>query len=144
VNLDDGELAMIDVAGLTGGLIANPPLVDERRQLVVGYDSSNAVVSCFAIGEDHTLTKRWSRAQAHASHLLLFEEHGELVTFDFTPGGTDAFVLLDIETGEELGRTSTDSPVQSVVFPAPGKNRDLYYCSLAMVSRIAVVPDVED
>jgi len=140
VDLGSGEISLTPVAGLPFGLIANPPIVDPTRKLVVGYDSANAVLSCFAIGEGNALTERWTRSQAHASHLLLFEDVGELVTFDFVPGGTDEMVLLDIETGVELGRTTTGSPVQSVLFPAPGKHRDFYYCSLSTVSRIAVVP----
>lgn len=139
VNLETGAVALTEVAGLPKGLIANPPVVDPLRQLVVGYDSANGVLACFAIGEQNALTKRWSRNQAHGSHLLLLGDVGELVTFDFQPGGVDEMVLLDIETGEELGRTSTGSPVQSVLFPTPGTNRDFYYCSLSTVSRIAVV-----
>ena len=141
VDLKSGNVTMTEVAGLPRGLIANPPIVDPKRKLVVGYDSANAVLACFSIGADNTLEKRWSRNQAHGSHLLLVEDTGELVTFDFTPGGTDEMVLLDIESGEELGRTGTGSPVQSVLFPAPGRNRDVYYCSLSTVSRIAVAAD---
>jgi hypothetical protein len=141
VDLHNGEVNLTPVAGLPFGLIANPPIVDPTRKLVVGYDSANAVLTCFSIGEGNTLTEQWTRSQAHASHLLLLEDEGELVTFDFAPGGTDEMVLLDIETGVELGRTSTGSPVQSVLFPAPGKHRDFYYCSLSTVSRIAIVAD---
>ena len=61
------------------------------------------------------------------------------MTFDFEPGGTDALVILDISTGEELSRVSTESPVQSVLFPTPGEHRDLYYCSLTSIARVAVV-----
>ena len=49
-------------------------------------------------------------------------------------------VVLDIETGDERVRVDAGSPVQSVVFPAPGFDRDLYYCSFPCVSRIRVVP----
>ena len=51
----------------------------------------------------------------------------------------DQVVVLDIETGEERARVDTGSPVQSVVFLAPGFDRDLYYCAFPCVSRIRVV-----
>jgi hypothetical protein len=37
-----------------------------------------------------------------------------------------------------LARADTGSPVQSVLFGAPGFDRDFYMCSFTTVSRIAV------
>jgi hypothetical protein len=48
-------------------------------------------------------------------------------------------VVLDVETGEERARVDTGSPLQSVVFPAAGFARDLYYCAFPCVSRVRVV-----
>ena len=53
----------------------------------------------------------------------------------------DQLVILDIETGHEKARVDTGSPFQSVVFPAPGFGRDLYYCSMPTISRITVTSD---
>jgi hypothetical protein len=50
----------------------------------------------------------------------------------------DQIVVLDIESGRELARADTESPVQSVLFPAPGFDRDVYVCSFTTVSRVAV------
>jgi hypothetical protein len=47
-------------------------------------------------------------------------------------------LVLDIESGEERGRAPVPSLFQSVLFPCPGWNRDLYYCSFSTVARIAV------
>jgi hypothetical protein len=47
-------------------------------------------------------------------------------------------VVIDIESGEERGRAPVPSLFQSVLFPCPGWNRDLYYCSFSTVARIAV------
>jgi hypothetical protein len=49
-------------------------------------------------------------------------------------------LVLDVETGVERGRASVPSLFQSVLFPCPGWNRDVYYCSFSTVARIAVTP----
>jgi hypothetical protein len=50
----------------------------------------------------------------------------------------DDVVVLDVETGAERARASVPSLFQSVLFPAPGWNRDFYYCSFSTIARIAV------
>jgi len=131
IDLGSGAVALAEVCGKPGGLIANPPVVDERRGVAVGYDSGNGVVTGFDID---TLEVRWQRDQDHASHLLLYEDTGELVTGDHTD-----VVVLDVATGAELGRTATDGGVQSVLFPAPGFGRDFYVCTFLALTRVEVV-----
>lgn len=134
VDLAGGAVQLAEVCGRPGGLIANPPVVDERRGVVVGYDSGNGVVTGFDLASP-TLEPRWRREQDHASHLLLYEDTGELVTGD----GTDV-VVLDTATGAELARAPSGSPIQSVLFPCPGRagERAFYVTSLASVSRVEV------
>jgi hypothetical protein len=131
-DLATGELALAEVSGLPGGIVANPPVVDLERGIAVGYDTGNGVVVGF---DARTLEPRWRREQDHGSHLLLYAETGELVT-----GDRADVVVLDVATGEELARADTGSGMQSVLFPAPGWDRDLYLCSFLTVSRIAAVP----
>ena len=38
----------------------------------------------------------------------------------------------------EKGRVAIGSPIQSVVFQAPGFGRDLYTCTFATVARVTV------
>ncbi len=139
VDLSTHAVQLTEVAGLPNGLIANPPIIDPVRMLAVGYDSSNAVLSGFHLDANGVTSLAWSRQQDHASHLVLLDEPGQLVTFDFKAGSTDDLVILDIATGKELSRVATESPVQSVLFPTPGEQADLYYCSLTSISRVAVV-----
>jgi hypothetical protein len=131
VDLRSGMVRLSEVCGLLGGLVANPPLLDEGRRLVVAYDSGNGVMACF---DADTLEVRWRRAQDHASHLLLYAESGELVTGD----GNDV-VVLDIDSGGELARVDPGHGIQSVLFPCPGTGRDFYVTSFVGVSRIRVV-----
>jgi hypothetical protein len=52
--------------------------------------------------------------------------------------GMEEAVFVDIETGAVLARVDTGSPVQSVVFHAPGFGRDVYYCSFTTVAHLEV------
>lgn len=132
VDLESGAVELAEVCGRPGGLIANPPVVDEERGIVVGYDSGNGVMTGFDLA---TLQPRWTRNQDHASHLLLYEGSGELVTGD----GTDV-VVLDVATGAERARAASGSPIQSVLFPSPGRpdERAFYVTSLASITRVDV------
>jgi hypothetical protein len=135
VDLSNGNVDMVEICGLEGGLVANPPVVDAARGIAVGYDSGNGRMAAFAIDD---LTPRWQREQNHGSHMVLFAETGELVTNDFDAArGSDQIVVLDIESGRELARADTGSPVQSVLFPTPGRHRDVYVCSFTTISRVA-------
>jgi hypothetical protein len=141
VDLARGTVTMAEVCGRPGGLIANPPIVDVDRSIVVGYDSGNGVVTAFDVAADGTLSSRWQRSQHHGGHLLLLPGPGELVTGDFDASrGADQVVVLDIGSGEELARADTGSPVQSVLFPAAGFADDVYLCTFTTVTRVSVGP----
>jgi hypothetical protein len=129
VDLGSAEVAMVEICGKAGGLVANPPVVDEQRGLVVGYDTGNGVLAGF---DAATLEPVWRRDQDHGSHLLLYAGTGELVTGDHAD-----VVVLDVATGAELARADTGAGMQSVLFPAPGSDRDFYVCSFLTVSRVA-------
>lgn len=130
VDLSTGARASVEICGMAGGLVANPPVVDERRRVAVGYDSGNGVIAGFDLD---SLEPVWRRSQDHASHLLLYEDSGELVTGD----GTDV-VVLDVTSGDELARSDAGLGMQSVLFPAPGRGRDFLVCAFTGVSRVAV------
>lgn len=62
-----------------------------------------------------------------------------MAAFSFdAEGGVEQVVVLDITTGAEIARVDTASPLQSVLFPAPGENRDLCLCTVASVTRVSV------
>jgi sugar lactone lactonase YvrE len=138
VDLATGATTLTEICGLPDGVVANPPCVDEQRRIVVGYDSGNGVLVAFDVADDGSAHVRWRREQDHASHLLLFADSGELVTNDHDGERmADQIVVLDIETGAERVRVDAQSPVQSVLFPAVGWDRDVYYCSFASLTRLA-------
>lgn len=138
VDLASGAVSLTEICGLPGGVVANPPLVDEARRIAVGFDSGNGVLAAFDVADDGSTSPRWRREQDHGCHMVLFGDTGELVTADHHADAmSEDLVVLDIETGEERLRIASGSAVQSVLFPAVGWERDVYYCSFAGLARLA-------
>ena len=138
VNKQTAHVTLTEICGLPNGIVANPPVVDTKRQIVVGFDSGNGVISGFDYDEN-SVTLRWSHEQNHACHMLLIPETGQIVTADYRPElGCEQVVVLDITTGKEVARVSTTSPIQSAVFPAIGPQGDIYWCSMTTITRISV------
>jgi hypothetical protein len=139
VDLASSRVSLTEICGLAGGVVANPPLVDEQRQMVVGFDSGNGVLAGFSYDEKR-VHKVWSVEQNHGSHMLLYPESGEFVSAHYDQErGVEQVVVRDISTGREIARADTGSPIQSVVFPACGTRRDFYWCSMLSLNRVTVV-----
>ncbi len=138
IDLATGAVTLTEICGEPNGVVANPPLVDASRRIVVGFDSGNGELAAFDIAADGSLSPRWRRQQNHAAHMLLFAETGELVTTDHDATKmADDIVVLDVTNGEERVRVASGSAVQSVLFPAPGWDGDFYYCSFAAIARVS-------
>lgn len=134
---DAGDHEIVPVSGVPGGSIANPPLYDRDRRIVVGYDSANSVLAAWRHGK--RLERLWQRpGTGAASHMLLDPASGQVVTNDYTRKSGEAVIVLDIETGEELGRAQVGGRMQGVVFPSIGWDRDLYWCSMGKLARIFI------
>jgi hypothetical protein len=127
------------VCGLAGGSITNPPLVDVRRRIVVGYDSANRHLQAWRFDPDaHSLTPLWRKAPfGCSSHMILYPDTGEMVVNDYREGGEEV-ALLDIESGLETARVRVGGFSQGVVFPSAGWGRDFYWSSMARVARVYV------
>ena len=107
----------IEVCGLKGGSITNPPLVDFQRNIVLAYDSANRHLQAWRLCADtHTLTPLWQKTPfACASHMILYPDTGEVVINDYCHYGEEV-VVLQIETGAEIARVRTGGIMQGVVF----------------------------
>ncbi len=44
VDLASGAVDLTEICGLPGGIVANPPVIDESRGIAVGYDSGNGAL----------------------------------------------------------------------------------------------------
>ena len=136
---DASDHQMLQVCGQAGGSITNPPLIDVKRQIVVGYDSANCHLQAWRFdAEARALTPLWHKSPfGCASHMLLYPETGELAVNDYRRGGEEV-VLLKIESGAEIGRVRVGGFNQGVVFPSPGWGRDFYWCSMGRLARVFV------
>jgi hypothetical protein len=136
---DAGDHQALPVSGLSGGSITNPPLVDAQRRIVVGYDSANRFLQAWRFDpEAHALEPIWHKtAFGCASHMIHYPDTGELVTNDYRRRGEEV-VVLDIESGAELGRVRSGGLTQGVVFPSAGWGRDFYWSSMGRLARIYV------
>jgi hypothetical protein len=139
VDPQHGSVQLTEICGRPGGVVANPPIVDEARRIVVGFDSGNGVLAAFSVADDGSTTLRWRRDQDHASHMLLAADSGDLLTADHDAATMrDDIVVLDIETGAERARVPSGSPLQSFLFPARGFGTDVYYCSVTTIARLSI------
>ena len=138
VDVATGSVALHEVAGLPGGVVANPPAIDPDRRIAVAYDTGNGMVTAFDYDDRGGAQVRWRRDLDHGGHPLLYPS-GEVVLGDHDrTRGAEQAVVIDIESGEERGRVDTGGPVQSVVFAGPGFGRDAYLCTFTTVTRIHV------
>lgn len=136
---DASDHQALPVSGLAGGSITNPPLYDAKRRVVVGHDAANRVLQAWRFDEDRrTLAPLWRKSPfGMASHALLYPDSGELVVNDYRRGAEEV-VVLDISSGNELGRVRSGGLTQGVVFPSPGWGRDCYWSSMGRLARIFV------
>ncbi len=140
VSLDDcHDHQAIDVSGMTGGSITNPPLVDRVNGVVLGHDAANSVLQAWRFdGVKGTLDPLWRKAPfGVASHMLLFPDTAEVVVNDYRQHGEEV-VVLDIVSGREKGRVRIGGLMQGVVFPSPGWKRDFYWSSMDRLARVHV------
>lgn len=124
--------------GAPHGTVANPPAFEPSRRIAVAYDSGNARIAAFRFDGPGRFARLWEHGFGASNHFLLHPDTGEIVVNDFRADAGEHVVVLDLETGAERGRVAIESPVQSVVFQAPGFGRDLYTCTFTTVARVAV------
>lgn len=164
---DPRDIERVEVCGAARGAVTDPPFYDAQRRIAVAYDSANGVVQAFRFdGRLTPLWRRELGHAAHmigypdTGELVLHDFHGPAVGRTrlgravsrratmimrnprlrslATRTSRDEVVVVDIETGEERGRAAVPSLLQSVVFPAPGFGRDLYWCSMTTIARVTV------
>ncbi len=163
---DPQDVEHVEVCGLPHGAVTDPPLYDEDRQIALAYDSANGVVQAFRFdgGRLTKLWRRELNHSAHmilfaeSGELVLHDFKGPKAMHTAagrwlgrrtawvlrypqlwraaSGNSRDEVVVLDIATGAERARAAVPTPMQSVVFPAPGFARDIYWCTIATIARL--------
>jgi len=138
VDLETAAVSLTEICGLPNGMVANPPLIDERRMIAVGFDSANGVLAAFDIDIDGSTSPRWGVEQNHGSHMILDPTSGLFLSAHHdNERWMEQFVVRELATGCEVVRCDSGSPLQSVVFPAAGEGRTVYACSFSTVSALS-------
>lgn len=166
--LDAGEHELVEVCGAPRGTVTDPPLYDSGRRIAVAYDSGNGIVQAFRFGSRlEPLWRRELAHAAHMIHfpdtgeLVLHDYRGPAFARTrlarsaarwlpnparsrrlrraLARSSGDEVVVVDIETGAERARARVPTMFQSVLFPAPGFGRDLFWCTLSTLARLEVV-----
>jgi len=114
------------------------------NNLVVYYDPLNNLVSANKIHDDGSISLLWEREgiKASASPAIAVES-GQVYIDDYT-NGKDHFVVLDLTSGEELGRVELPATLPTVGTIFVGENNDVFVLSseagqkTGYVSRITV------
>lgn len=164
---DPSDHEAVEVCGLARGAATNPPLYDPTRRIAIAYDSSNGVVTAFRFRDRlEPIWQRELAHAGHmiqfrdTGELVLHDFHGPgllrtglareigrrwshpvhsaSVRRALAKKSGDDVVIVDIETGDERARARVPSMFQSAVFPAPGFDRDLYWCTLSTLARLEV------
>lgn len=137
---DPTDASALEISGKRGGSITNPPLFDAARKIIVAYDSANSFLRAWRFEpSSRELAPLWQKSPfGCASHMILYQQTGELVINDFRNGGEEV-VVLEIESGKELARCRCGGWNQGVVFPSPGWERDFYWSSMDRLTRFFVV-----
>lgn len=144
-SLDDpDDFDVVEAIGHANAWNPGPPLYDPIRHVLVHYDSLAGVVVAhrYADGE---LTERWRHPMRNFVQMLCWADTGELVVEDahapaLDPGAPSGdAVVLDIETGAELGRAPTGNPATFGMFCCPGFGRDFYVAGIpGGVARVSI------
>ena len=134
---DPTDHDVLDAIGGTDAWNPGPPLYDPIRHVLVHYDSVHAVVVAhrWDLGR-RALQELWRKPLRNFVQMLCWAETGELVvedapepTIDMAAPSADV-VVLDIDTGVELGRAPIGAPATFGMFCCPGFDRDFYVASL--------------
>lgn len=139
INQQDPEnKTILPVCGLSGGSVTNPPFYNEKRRILLAFDSANARLKAFRHnpGNDALLPIWEKKNFGMSSHVVHFSDSGEIVLNDFNRWRGEHCVLLDLESGRELDRVAINSWFQAVIFPAPGWQRDFYYLTFDKIARV--------
>ncbi len=164
---DPADREAVPISGLPRGAVTNPPVYDPDRRIALGYDSANGIVGAFRFGDRLTplwhrrlahaahmiryadtgevVMQDWSgpsiartRAARFVGRRAGWAAQSARVRRAAASRSGDDVVVIDLETGEERARARVPTMFQSVLFPAPGWERDLYWCTMSTIARLEV------
>ena len=125
----------IEPFGTPGGGIIAPPVHVAEHDMAVAWDSVNGGLAGIRTCDD-ALDVVWHLDIRPSMQPVVFPDSGELAINDYTDGGTDDIVIVDIATGALIDRCHTGSRIGNGMFLSPDGNRGLFYCSTLTVAHV--------
>ena len=142
---DPHDRDVIDAIGRPGALNPSPPTYDPTRQILVHFDSINRGVVAHRYERGAPPRLLWEQPLRNLTQMIVWLDTGELALEDSSSPSSLArdpsadAVLVEIETGSEIGRAPIGSAATTGMFCSPGFARDFYVCSIAgTVARVYV------
>lgn len=142
---DGRERDVVDVLRKPGAFSPGPPLYDPERRILVLYDGANGGVAALRYEGPGALELLWRSPLRNTVQMMLYADTGELVLEDAPAGAllgneqSAEAVVVDIETGRELGRAPLGAPATMGMFLCPGFGRDFYAATLpGTIARVFV------
>ena len=105
-------------------------IIDTLTGIIIGQDQANRKVAAYQIDQNDQLQYLWEKDYGISGTSFIAENTSLLYLndFDYTEG-IDYLVVLDLFTGNELGRIKTPATAPSIATPGIGTYNDFYYCS---------------
>ena len=138
IGLADGRLDAISPFASAGGGIIAPPVYVPEHNMCIAWDSINGglVGIRYAAGDTTgALQVAWRVDARPTMQPVVFPDTGELVINDYQDNA-DSLIVVDVRSGQILSRAETGSQLANGMFLTPGWDRDIYYCSTLVVSRV--------
>lgn len=129
------SIESIEPFGVPGGGIIAPPVHVPEFDMAIAWDSVNGGLA--GVSTKGKLEVAWHLDVRPSMQPVVFPESGELVINDFTADGSDDIIVVDIESGTITDRVPTGSRIANGMFLSAGGNRDIYYCTTTVFSRVA-------
>jgi hypothetical protein len=111
-----------------GGHNASPLYVQDKKILLT-FDTNNRKTGAWRFNGPGDFEELWVHDIANSNQVLYYPDTGEVVLDDVLDDKTVDAVVIDIETGEEKGRTATGTRYPAAMAFYPGLNRDCYSTS---------------
>jgi len=115
--------------GLPNGGHNSSPLYVQDKKILLTFDTNNRKTGAWRFNGPGDFEELWVHDIANSNQVFYYPDTGEVVLDDVLDDKTVDAVVIDIETGEEKGRTATGTRYPAAMAFYPGLNRDCYSTS---------------
>jgi len=130
VSTDDStSIDSLNLFDVPHGFQSASPLYVPEKRVVMGFDTANGKVGAWKYHGAGNFSHLWTHDITNSNQPLYYPDTGEVIVDDVRADQSVDAVILDIETGEEKGRTNTGTMGKAGMAPSPGFGRDYYACS---------------